>query len=121
MHDYTFLTAQEVDLFLSAITDDILREKLEEHYLHTTHLICTLLARKATFEKLKPYFCTHPGILEFFQCMMMDKVKVEITYPDDNSIRWRGDGRKLFHVDVVSERPTKFWSMTLGTALQELF
>lgn len=120
MNDYTFLTAEEFDLFLSAITDDTLREKLGDYYLHTTHLICTLLAGKASFEKLGPYFLAHPGMLTFLQYMILDEAEVEITYPDDNSARWRGNGKTVFHVDVLSERPVKFWTMTLDTALVAL-
>jgi hypothetical protein len=111
MEQYTFLTAEESELFLSSITDDTLRERLRGHYLHAAHLVCTLVAEKVSSKMLKPYFKSHRAVGKFLHCILMDGTKVEITYPDDNTVQWKGEGKALFKVDIVSQRMSQPWSM----------
>lgn len=105
MQQFQYLTNEETELFLSAITDDKLRDRLEGHRLHAVHLLFTLMAKKASEEILYPYYLTHPHVASILFYTKLTLIDVRITYPAGNSVQWTGGSR--FHglvVDCLSER-----------------
>ena len=105
MQQLQYLTEEETELFLSAITDDELRNNLQGHCLHAVHLLFTLIAKKASEEILYPYYLTHPhvGSLLFFTKVAL--INVKITYPEGNSVQWTGGSHfQGLVVDCLSER-----------------
>lgn len=108
MEDYVYLSAAEKDFFLAAITDDRLRESLRHHYLHAAHVVCTVLAGKASFEKLEAFYRQHLSTAYLYRELCLDKMHVEVSYPDEKSVRWKGRSTR-FAVNLLSELPTPPW------------
>ena len=105
MQQLQYLTKEETELFLSAITDDVLRDRLEGHRLHAVHLLFTLMAKKASEEILYPYYLTHPHVASILFYTKVSLIDVRITYPAGNSVQWIGGSHfQGLAIDCLSER-----------------